>query len=192
MSYGRIIKMSMIRTFTGKLVDVHNLLPTDFNIKDTAYGLSYEKRYANQTHPVYSVGQHSVFVSHLCYPTFSSSNINSLGGLVHDVAETLCKDVPAPIKHSTGLEGYVLLENSVQAVANMAFIPDPQLVNWDFVKRMDLQARSYEKYFLHGEWIEGFVPEKRFVLLLKDIMLWSPLQTEIEFIARYLWLRAAQ
>lgn len=181
--------MSKIKTLTGIDFDYENPTVEMFNIKDIAYGLANEKRYVNQTNPLFSVGQHSIFVSHLLYVDSSSDNINALAGLFHDASEVYLKDIASPLKYMPEMEGYRVIENKIQGLAYQFAGLNEALIDVARLHKMDLLARAYEKLFLKGEWVEGFKPEANLVKLFKTILKWAPLETEIEFIAEFLVLK---
>ena len=116
-------KMSTIKTLTGIDFDYINPTIDMYNIKDVAYGLSYEKRYGNQTNPLFSVGKHSLFVSYLMerFDGKDNQNMNAFAGLIHDLSEYLLRDLPAGVKHLDLLAGYRTLENTIQEVGYQAF-----------------------------------------------------------------------
>ncbi len=126
-----------------------------------------------QTYPLYSVGQHSVFVSYLLFTYDASFHIDeALVGLFHDGSEGIgLRDIPSPLKKLELMKAYVEKEEEIQKLIYEAMDINITGIRWDRIKAADLEARSYEKIFLHGEWVEGFKPKKQFVTLITDIMI---------------------
>lgn len=77
-------------------------------IEDIAAHLAKLCRFGGAVQRFYSVGEHSVRVSHVCDPAVA------LWGLLHDAAEAYLVDVPRPIKRF--LVGYAEIEHDVMRV----------------------------------------------------------------------------
>src|SRR3990167_7144636 len=117
MGYGRIGIMlnTWIQTYTGKRF---NLLDPDIDsidIEDIAHALSMQCRYTGHTLVFYSVAEHSVHVSRI------TDSSDSLWGLLHDASEAYLGDVASPLKHSGLMQGYIALEERVQAAICQKF-----------------------------------------------------------------------
>src|SRR6478752_7418281 len=82
----------VIRTFTGKWMDVFSPTPEMICIEDIAHALSLMCRFGGHTPTLYSVGQHSIHVSKLV------GNKHKLAALLHDASEAYFMDIPRPIK----------------------------------------------------------------------------------------------
>lgn len=65
--------------------------PEEIDIKDIAYALAFQNRYAGHA-GLYSVAQHSLAISRLTRPE------NALWGLLHDAEEAYLPDIPSPVK----------------------------------------------------------------------------------------------
>jgi len=104
-----------IQTYTGKRF---NLLDPDIDsidIEDIAHALSMQCRYTGHTLVFYSVAEHSVHVSRI------TDSSDSLWGLLHDASEAYLGDVASPLKHSGLMQGYIALEERVQAAICQKF-----------------------------------------------------------------------
>jgi hypothetical protein len=81
-----------IRTYSGVKFWPLDPDPYAIRIADIAHALSLQCRYAGHVKWHYSVGQHSILVSHEC------PEPAQLWGLMHDAAEAYLVDLPRPIK----------------------------------------------------------------------------------------------
>lgn len=87
-------------------------------IEDIAQGLSMSCRFGGQCSKFYSIAQHSVYLSKLCYPKWA------LAGLLHDAAEAYVTDIPSPAKHF--MPEYQNIEDNISKVIFAKFeIPWP-------------------------------------------------------------------
>lgn len=88
---GRNIEYAQL-TYTGRLVWVLDPRPWDFHLDDVARGISRENRFNGQGAYPYSVAAHSIALAKVV------PNHLKLVALVHDIPESLMKDLPRPIK----------------------------------------------------------------------------------------------
>lgn len=81
---------------TGVLYDIFNFQPWMVNLHDIATGISKKCRWNGQinTDEIFSVGQHSVYVSKLMGP----DPFDRLAGLLHDGSEGIMVDLITPMK----------------------------------------------------------------------------------------------
>lgn len=115
--------MSIVRTYTGKNVDLAKPEPGQICIEDIAHHLSKLDRYNGAGHFPYSVGQHSLLVSE------SLPKAYRLQGLLHDATEAYLGDVVSPLKAM--LPEYRRIEGQVmQAICNRFKItfPRPRII----------------------------------------------------------------
>lgn len=152
-------KPGVIRTFTGKYIDVFNPKPEDICIEDIAHALSNICRFGGHTFKHYTVAEHSVRVSMIV------SERNKLAALLHDASEAYLLDIPTPIKKA--LPDYYKWEYALMEVIAEKFGFKYPLVNtvmwadelmleaeW---KELMLRVKSYKpkssatakKLFLH-------------------------------------------
>lgn len=85
-----------IQTYSGKLVTLRNIRPSQIDMNDIAHGLSMKCRFSGQISKFYSVAEHSVNVATLLSDFPYSLQ---LAGLLHDAHEFITPDVPTPIKN---------------------------------------------------------------------------------------------
>lgn len=87
----------VIRTVTGKWVNVFDPKPEMFDIEDIAHALSMQCRFSGHLPYHYSVAQHSIF----CYKQAITRELDKkerLTALMHDCSEAYLVDIPRPIK----------------------------------------------------------------------------------------------
>lgn len=87
-------KQAIVRTHSGKMIDVLNPDPALITIDDIAHALAYIPRFGGHLDKPYSVAQHCIAVCrHSAVPLREK-----LGALMHDASEYLLLDMPSPIK----------------------------------------------------------------------------------------------
>jgi 5'-nucleotidase len=86
------MEKGIIRTYTGKMIDVFNPDPELIVIDDIAHALSNQCRFGGHTMQFYSVAEHCIHCSKMApFPyTFEA--------LMHDASEAYLVDVPRPVK----------------------------------------------------------------------------------------------
>lgn len=104
-----------IRTYTGRLVDLLDLRPSDVCIEDIAHALSLEPRFGGHTTVFYPVGMHLINTMGLIrIMTYSAERpMLDKWALMHDAGEAYVKDIMSPLKHSGAMEGYKAIEKHV-------------------------------------------------------------------------------
>lgn len=95
---------------SGILYDVFNFQPWMINLHDIATGMSKKCRWNGQinTDEIFSVAQHSVYVSRLC----GSDVYDRLAGLLHDASEGIMVDLITPLKRQ--MPDFRTVEDDVQ------------------------------------------------------------------------------
>lgn len=173
-----------IQTFTGQALDFLNPTVEMVNIRDIGQSLARTSRYNGHTKWVYSVAQHSVYVSRLCAPR------HKLVGLLHDAVEAYTGDLVAPFKRLPGgLEGKVMeVEERLGHVVAEKF-GLPKRIPKE-VKKADLQMLATEKEQLMGPLEEAWI-EKGYTWTLPyapvDIVIekWDEDKSYWEFMKEY-------
>lgn len=84
------------RTFTNKILDITNLKVDDIDIRDIAWSLSNQMRYAGHTVEQYSVADHSIYMAK--YFVKQGQHRAALHALLHDATEAYISDIPSPVK----------------------------------------------------------------------------------------------
>lgn len=105
----------ILKTYTGKEIDIFNLNLEDISLIDIAHALSNICRFAGHTTSFYSVAEHSVRVARIC------SEKNKLYALLHNASEIYLHDIPRPIKELPEFKFYRLMENEIQMKIFTAF-----------------------------------------------------------------------
>jgi 5'-deoxynucleotidase YfbR-like HD superfamily hydrolase len=151
----------------------------DVVLEDGAQALSLQCRYSGHTKwkgkmKHYSVAQHSLYVSYICkYP---------LWGLLHDLTEAYCVDVPTPIKKRVPKfkEMEDKIERAIAIRFNLEWPRPPE------VKEADIYAFNLEWALLMGvdkrtKFYKQAIKDKVFL----DILNYSMEETKNAFINRY-------
>ena len=128
---------NLLRTHSGKMIDVFNPDPDMICIEDIAHALSHICRFGGHTTDFYSVAQHSVMCASLV------PHSQQLEALMHDATEAYLLDIPSPIKRQ--LPGYEQAEDNL-----MRIIADKYKLEYPFVpilKIADKDALEYEYKF---------------------------------------------
>ena len=101
--------MSLMCTYTGKMIDLEYVQMEDICIEDIAHALSLICRYTGHTSRFYSVAEHCVLLS-------QAKNMpgTPLARLLHDAAEAYLGDVIRPLKQL--LPHYQYLENRIHKI----------------------------------------------------------------------------
>jgi hypothetical protein len=130
---------------------------------------------------MYSVAEHSVRVSYLCSPE------NQLWALLHDASESVCVDVPRPLKYAKGMHIYKKYERMSQdAIMTHFGLPLEEPLE---VKAADDRLLITEQRDLmpHGGDAGNTQEERRvgIVPLPHKIRPWTTKQAEKEFLGRF-------
>lgn len=109
---------AIIRTFTGKMIDLENPKVEQINIRDIAHALSQVNRFTGHTRTPYSVAEHCVIGSGIIRGEFA------LEFLLHDASEAYLGDVSGPLKRMMGGR-YGELESLFMGLVMERFDLDP-------------------------------------------------------------------
>ncbi len=139
MSENQIYTENSIRTYTGKVFDLKILDPDSICIEDIAHALSYTARFGGHLYGLYSVAQHSYYVSQMV------SNENKLAALLHDASEAYLGDMPSPFKKL--MPDYKKLEDNLMKVISKKF---------GFEYPFHKEIKEADADMLHIEW-DSFV-----------------------------------
>jgi uncharacterized protein len=96
---------NVIKTYTGKYIDITNPKTTDINIRDIAHALSNIGRYNGHYPRFLSVAEHSLNVEKQIVKRYPNATPEMrLHALLHDASEAYLCDLPRPIKN--GFKAY--------------------------------------------------------------------------------------
>lgn len=167
-----------ITTFSGRRFYVLDPRAEDVAIEDIAHALSLQCRFTGHLKNFYSVAQHSVLVSRLC-------TRDALWGLLHDASEAYIGDMSAPLKHTSEMSHFRIVEKHIMQVVIDRFNLDdeePKTVR-DADRRMLLTEARDMGLDVTG-WYKGYEP------LPGKIFPWEPQRAEREFLDRFCELTA--
>lgn len=125
----------VIRTYTGKYINIFDIKPDDIDIIDIAWRLSQTCRFGGFTKTFYSVAQHSIW----CCENVLNDKFK-LEALLHDASEAYIGDIPSPIKRV--IPEIHQIENRIQEI-----IADKFKLQYPFPKEVhdiDKKALEYE------------------------------------------------
>lgn len=128
--------MSIVRTYTGRNLDLLDPDPKEIDIQDIAHHLAKLDRYNGAGHYSYSVGQHSLLVADALPKEYK------LQGLLHDATEAYLGDVVSPLKKL--LPDYRKIEQNVMNAVCKRFeitFPRPNII-----KRADQAVMAAEMH----------------------------------------------
>jgi hypothetical protein len=165
--YGLYNDEPVIRTFTGKWVNVFKPTIDMFCIEDIAHALSHQCRFGGHLSQFYSVAQHSVWCSYLVKEKYKKQ------ALMHDCSEALLLDIPRPIKNK--LSNYKDIEHNLMTVLSGVF---------SFEYPLSPEVVEVDERMLQIEW-------DNLVLGLNNIEnfeIWTPQQAKENFIKEYNFL----
>lgn len=125
----------VIRTFSGKMLNVVKPNPDHINIEDIAHALAVIPRFGGQTKLFYSVAEHSIRVAELLPMELK------LAGLLHDASEAYIGDVQSPIKIL--LPNYYQIEDKLMKAIARKF---------GFDYPWDIEVDAADRALLELEW----------------------------------------
>lgn len=158
-----------MNTFSGS-IDLEVPDPADIRIEDIAHQLSLQCRWGGCVRVHYSVAQHCVHCAEI---------LPTLACLMHDAAEYVYTDVPAPVRELCGMELYNTRQDAFQGIiaAKYNFVESADVHN------VDMLVREAEREDLLGRpprgprWSQRIVP-------------WTPAYAEQAFLIRFKVLSA--
>lgn len=163
-TYGLYNDEPVIRTFTGKWVNVFAPTKEMFCIEDVAHALSHQCRFGGHLPKFYSVAQHSVMCSRLVKVGHKKP------ALMHDCSEAFLLDIPRPIKNK--LSNYKEIEHNL-----MLFLSDV----FEFEYPLSPEVTEVDEKMLQIEW-ETIIFGKT---ILDDFEIWTPEVAKENFIKEF-------
>ena len=144
---------AMLRTASGRVIDVANPRVTDIRIEDIAKGLATQTRFCGQLKPGiwhYSIAQHCVIMSRVVAPEYA------LQALLHDAPEAYIHDVTRNFKRALG-EAYAGYEQVMAEAITEAFGVDVVTLS-EAVKVADRRMYATEALQLQANAQVGYEP----------------------------------
>lgn len=157
-------------------------LPSDVHIEFIAHALARLCRFAGHVNvSMYSVAEHSVRVSYVTRPP------HQLWALLHDASESVCVDVPRPLKYAEGMSAYKRYEKLSQGAILTRFglpLEEPEEVKEAddrllVTEQRDLMPHDGDAGNMQKERLERAVP------LPETIEPWPTEQAERVFLMRF-------
>lgn len=139
-----------ITTFTGKLINVMDLVLEDVYAEDIAMGLARECRFGNHTKKIWSVAEHSVWCMQRAEEFYPNDKSLQFAMLMHDAHEAYMGDWCTPMVDSIDNlhPGFKKVINSakekVQNVINSRFGIFARVFEDDRIRRVDKLALEWE------------------------------------------------
>ncbi|MDX3913802.1 MAG: hypothetical protein QHC79_09700 [Pseudosphingobacterium sp.] len=160
--------LPIIRTYTGKFINVQSPKLDDIVIDDIAHGLSHTCRFGGHTIEFYSVAQHCVEMADFVIRTYPDDKVLQLAALLHDASEAYLGDMPSPIKAI--LPDYKRLENILMRAIAFKF---------GFSFPLDTTIKQVDEMALSHEWHNK--------VLKNDLNYrsWSSYEASTNFIEKY-------
>lgn len=104
---------ALMRTFTGRLVNIFDLRPEDIDVKDIAHHLALINRFNGGTKKPINVAQHSVYVSRLVFHWLTALGHDdklvrrmALEALFHDAEEAYLGDMTKWMKQTDAMRPF--------------------------------------------------------------------------------------
>lgn len=136
----------------GEFFDVLNPSEYLISIDVIAHALSKIERATGHYSRTWSVAEHSILVSRICYYLAKNkyecseprSIMTAIAGLLHDGSEAYIADLARPIKYAPGVEGYLILEKPLQDRIYYSLWGGQFTGMLDVVKEADNEALKFE------------------------------------------------
>lgn len=149
-----------LQTFTGIQFFPFDPKPEEISELDIAHSLACMPRFGGHTKRFYTVGDHSIIMSHLF---FIKGEIElARKALFHDAAEAYVLDMPRPIKYMPEMAKYKKLEKDIQRVIFEKFglgeeSPEIKAMDTQLVhnEARDLMSPLHEEWTNKGNEIPG-------------------------------------
>jgi uncharacterized protein len=120
----------LIRTYTGKIVNILDVKVEDVDIEDIAHSMSNICRYTGHSIYFYPDALHSVYVSRKCDKKYK------MHGLLHDASGCFLGDMHGPLKHSPAMKWYCKTEKEkIMPVIAQAF-------GIEYTKEVDIHVKE--------------------------------------------------
>ena len=165
-----------MQTYSGGVFYILEPRAEDVHLVDIAHALSMLCRYSGHTDYFYSVGEHSIYMSHRVSPEAAPY------ALVHDASEAYVQDLISPIKRN--VTGYKEIEDRVAAVIVTALgLPTPSEEILEEVHIADVRMLQTERRDLLKEPMIPYAA-REYEPFKETVHAWPPAIVKREFLAR--------
>jgi hypothetical protein len=168
-------------TYKGRIIDLRNMEPEDFDVVEIAHALSLRCRFGGMSKEFYSVGQHSFYASWMVPAK------KALAALLHDGVEAYLGDMVSPLKplfpefktFEKKLGGQMALSFSLAVDA----LEDPD------IKMVDQKLMALEAAYLMTDpsFVFDYVgtPDGSMFMIDRSFHCWEPKIAEDIFMQRF-------
>lgn len=148
----------IVRTHSGKSVDILNIAPDDIDIDDVAHSLSLQCRFNGHCKRFYSVAEHSVHVTDMAMRAKRRDRDTVKWMLLHDAAEAYIGDIITPVKNKLSI-----LDNYKEGASVITHGSVDDIENWilkALAEKLDLEwpipdmVHKYDLRMLKTEWLQ--------------------------------------
>ena len=192
----------VLRMMSGADIDLCNLDPATIDLNDFAFGVARETRWNGQTR-VMDEDEHAMVVGqhlHICDLIYGemfpdAGPAERLSNKVHDAAETLVKDLCAPVKIWIGPGRYRVLEHTVDRGFRVSIgLGAETPPEWERRRKIvDRRAAFNEALHFMGWDLDFTIKEcgrHELWMPIFDMGIWTPRQARITFLERVSELQA--
>lgn len=174
------VTLGVVRTFTGRRVDLANPDPDTISFVDIAHAHAHDARYGGHGRVWYSVAEHVCLVhSALKIIDPQMTWRVELAALLHDAPEAYIRDMPAPAKRL--MPGYQLIEASLERCIASSVGLKPEDFSAGWIKTVDRAVRPLECALLFGDELGEDLPDW---LRAIEVQGWEPEYAERELLTR--------
>lgn len=163
----------VIRTYSGKYINVLDPHLPDIDVEDIAHVLSMQCRFGGNLYNFYSIAQHCCIMYDLAV-----TPANKKAALLHDASEAYLMDIACPIKRA--LKDYKKIEDRFMNIIAEKYMFQYPLN--DFVNGLD-------RYMLEQEWQQLMIDKNKMLVidvLPKAYPLWDSKMAKREFLFRFM------
>lgn len=156
------------------------------NIKDAAWSLSGIQHFNSHADFPFSVASHSMLVADVLAYHEPDDRMLFTAGLIHDLAEYIVGDVPAPVKYLPGMESLRNLENGIKTAVFKKFGVSLTLDQTIKLKAADCAVLAAERKYLFFNKVSPNMWHEQLVLELQGQGYFTYYSTACDYIDEYI------